>query len=276
MAQRTLRLAHSAFSLIELLVVLSVISLLCGLLMPVLGTVRSRARSMLCKADLRQLVLANTAYATENNGFYVPAAKDLWDNAGRYRWHGVRDRLDEPFDPSRGPLKAYLADGKVRQCPERIRFLHGQAWSENFEQGCGGYGYNMTYIGSRLWDKACPGASDLRSAYARTTQMTQVSRPSQTLMFADAAMCTDGTALIEYSFAEPPYAVMAGQVVEGLLMSPSIHFRHGGLANIGWTDGHVDQHPAARLEGDNAYGVCSAAVGLGWFRPVDNSLFDLQ
>ncbi len=276
MAQRTLRLAPSAFSLVELLVVLSVISLLCGLLMPVLGTARAKARSMLCKAGLRQLVLANTAYAVENNGFYVPAAEDLWDRAGLHRWHGTRDRLGEPFDPSRGPLKAYWADGKVRQCPGRPRFLQGQTWDENFEQGCGGYGYNMAYIGSRLWAKACPAPSDLRAAYSQTTQMTQVSRPSQTLMFADAAMCSQGTAMIEYSFAEPPYAVVAGQVVEGLLMSPSIHFRHSSLANIGWTDGHVDQHLAARLEGENAYGVRSAAVDLGWFGPVDNSLFDLQ
>lgn len=276
MAQRTRTIDYTAFSLVELLVVISVISVLCGLLMPALGAARSRARSMFCKTNLRHLVLANTAYATENNGFYVPAAKDLWDNAGRYRWHGVRDRLDEPFDPDRGPLKAYLADGRVRQCPERLHFLQGQTWRENFEQGCGGYGYNMTYIGSRLWDKAGPSASDLRLAYARTTQMTQVSRSSQTLMFADAAMSTDGVHLIEYSFAESPYAVMAGQVLEGFFMSPSIHFRHGHSANVGWVDGHVDQQSSARLEGKNAYGVYSVAMGLGWFDPVDNSPFDLQ
>jgi len=276
MATRARTIAHSAFSLIELLVVISVVSLLCGILMPALGAARSRARSTFCRSNLRQLVLANTGYATESDGFYVPAAKDLWDNAGRFRWHGVRDRLDGPFNPGRGPLASYLADGKVRQCPQKLYFLQGQAWRENFERGCGGYGYNMTYIGSRLWDKCGTSAGDLTLAYAKTTKITQVTRPCQTLMFADAAMSTDGTALIEYSFAEPPYAVMAGQVLEGVLMSPSIHFRHCRLANVGWTDGHVDGRSMSRLDGKNAYGVRSASLELGWFGPVDNSLFDLQ
>jgi prepilin-type processing-associated H-X9-DG protein len=268
-------LARPAFTLMELLVVIGMITVLGGLLMPALGAARTRARSTWCGSNLRQLVLANSGYATENSGFYVPAAADLWDNAGRHRWHGVRERLDEPFDPGRSPLLGYLAEGKVRQCPQKTRFVQGQAWKENFEQGCGGYGYNMAYIGSHLWDKGA-GGGDLKSAYASTTQMTLIAKPCQTLMFADCAMSTAGTALIEYSFAEPPFAVMAGRVLEGVLMSPSIHFRHGRAANVGWTDGHVDRQTMARPEGKNAYGVTSSAMSLGWPDPVDNSLFDLQ
>jgi prepilin-type processing-associated H-X9-DG protein len=134
----------------------------------------------------------------------------------------------------------------------------------------------MAYLGSRLWDKGCAGAGDVAAAYAKTTQMTQVARPSQTLMFADTALCTDGANLIEYSFAEPPFAVMAGQVMEGVLMSPSIHFRHARTANVGWADGHLSRQTAGRPGGMNAYGVDSSAVSLGWFDPVDNSLFDLR
>jgi prepilin-type N-terminal cleavage/methylation domain-containing protein/prepilin-type processing-associated H-X9-DG protein len=267
--------SRRAFSLIELLVVLAVIALTCSILMPALGAVRSRARSAVCGNNLRQLVLANSGYATENGGFYVQAAADLWDNAGCHRWHGVRDRLDEPFDPTRGPLVRYLADGTIRQCPQKIRFLTGKAWAQDFEQGCGGYGYNMAYLGSRLWDRGC-ATTDPTLAYAKTSRMTEVARPCQTLMFSDTAMCTDGTSLIEYSFAEPPHPVMAGQVIEQVKMSPSIHFRHLRSANVGWSDGHVDRQAMAGAKGENAYGVCSASLSLGWFEPEDNSLFDLH
>src|SRR4030042_3558176 len=93
-----------AFTLIELLVVVSIIALLLAILMPALGAARSGSRALACKSHLRQLVIANMGYTTENDGFYVPAARDMWENAGLHRWHGTRDALGEPFDPLKAPL----------------------------------------------------------------------------------------------------------------------------------------------------------------------------
>jgi prepilin-type processing-associated H-X9-DG protein len=261
-----------AFSLIEVLVVVATVSLLIALLLPALAGARSGAREMVCRSNLHQLVLANIGYATENNGFYVAAASDLWASVSLHRWHGTRQGLDEPFDPTRGPLAAYLADGKVKECPAKIAFVKGQDWSHNFEQGCGGYGYNMAYLGSRLWDA---GAQTDR-AYTCTTSMHEVRNPGQTLMFADAAMANGGPSLIEYSFAEPPFTVYDGQVMTDFYMSPSIHFRHRRQANVGWVDGHAGSERMASLSLSNAYGVDSSAWELGWFAPVDNTLFDLR
>ena len=266
----------NAFTLVEVLVVISVLTLLFALLMPALGAARSQARDLVCRSNLRQLNLANAGYATENDGFYVPAAKDMWDNAGRRRWHGVRSRLAEPFDPSMGPLVGYLADGQVKECPTRITFIKSSEWPASFEQGCGGYGYNMAYLGSRLWDAGLSGPQAFQQAYARTTRINEVGNPARTLMFADAAMANNGASLIEYSFAEPPFAVFGGQVMTDLRMSPSIHFRHGRHANVAWADSHIDAQPMAGTETVNVYGVDSATVGLGWFEPVDNTLFDLR
>ena len=66
-------------------------------------------------------------------------------------------------------------------------------WSTSFEQGGGGYGYNMAYIGSRLWDAAVTGPLALQQAYARTTSIHEIANPGETLMFADAAMANGGT-----------------------------------------------------------------------------------
>ena len=60
-----------AFTLIELVAVLATISLLTALLMPALGRARSEAREIVCRSNLHQLILTNSAYATENGGFYV-------------------------------------------------------------------------------------------------------------------------------------------------------------------------------------------------------------
>ncbi len=262
-----------AFSLIELLVVIATIAMLMSILMPALAGARAQGIAAVCKSNLRQLVIANIGYSNENDGFCVPAASDMWDGAGGYhRWHGVRDNQNEPFDPLKGPLAEYLSDGKVKECPGMARFVKGQTWEESFEKGCGGYGYNMTYLGSSLWQAGL----DFEETYRQTTRMPTISKPDRTLMFADCAMSLEEGSYIEYSFAEPPYFLIDGKLFTDMYSSPSIHFRHRKQANIGWSDGHTSSKGMAELSGENVYNVLSAKMRLGWFEPVDNSFFDLK
>lgn len=276
------RATRKAYTLIELVVVISVMAALMAILMPALAAARASSRTLGCKANLRQLLIAGIGYATENDGFCVPAASDLWDNAGLNRWHGRRDTLDEPFDPLRGPLAGYLADGEVKNCPAKVNFVTGLKWKANFEQGCGGYGYNMTYIGSRIWQNGVHTIQNWKDAYALTSRMSEIAAPGRTLMFTDTAMANGQTSpggqgpVIEYSFAEPPFTVYGGRPVREFYMSPSIHFRHANRANIGWADGHVDPRQMAQSDRTNAYGVNSAQMKLGWFEPINNTPFDLE
>ncbi|MEO1236917.1 MAG: DUF1559 domain-containing protein [Planctomycetota bacterium] len=53
------------FTLIELLVVMSVIALLVGILLPSLGRAREAARGAVCLSNMRQMALAATNYAYE-------------------------------------------------------------------------------------------------------------------------------------------------------------------------------------------------------------------
>jgi prepilin-type N-terminal cleavage/methylation domain-containing protein/prepilin-type processing-associated H-X9-DG protein len=265
-----------AFTLIELLVVISIIAVLLAISMPVFTSARSCTRSLVCKSNLRQLLLANIGYASENDGFFVPAASDMMYSPGLHRWHGTRKSLNEPFDPQKGPLAGYLSESQVKECPSNVTFVQDNDWKTNFEHGCGGYGYNMTYIGSRLWQAGLKSERDWLDAYAKSTRTHEVKMPEQTLMFSDAAMANNGEALIEYSFAEPPFALQNGVPVTSFYMSPSIHFRHNDNANVGWADGHITQREIAYFNDKNAYGVTSADFKLGWFEPVDNSPFDLK
>jgi len=59
-----------AFSLVELLVVISIISLLMSIILPALERSKSIAKQAVCQSRLKQWGLAFEAYSTENDGFY--------------------------------------------------------------------------------------------------------------------------------------------------------------------------------------------------------------
>jgi prepilin-type N-terminal cleavage/methylation domain-containing protein len=79
---------RQAFSLIELLVVIGIITVLLALLLPAMGSARTQARAIQCVSNIRQLGMALTAYAADNKGlfppnFTSPAPGQSWKDADR-------------------------------------------------------------------------------------------------------------------------------------------------------------------------------------------------
>ena len=251
-----------AFTLIELLVVIGIIAVLLGVIVPSLARAKEQCREVICRSNLRQLVMANLGYAAENNSEFVLAAPDIFTGQNLKRWFGMRDDLNSLFDSARSPLADYIGDGEVKQCLKKVDFRNGDPWTWNFEQGCGGYGYNTS------------------DNCARPTRENEVGSPASTVMFADAAMTKLDSGqpyYLEYSFIEPYYFVVNGKPDDSWgHPSPSIHFRHNQKANVAWCDGHVDAEKIAPDDSINVYGVCSYDMQIGWFEPLGNSLFDLK
>lgn len=61
---------REAFTLIELLVVISIIALLIAILLPALESSRKNAQRIACASNVRQFVIAMSAYATDNHDAY--------------------------------------------------------------------------------------------------------------------------------------------------------------------------------------------------------------
>lgn len=72
-----------AFTLLELLVVVSIIAVISVLLLPVIGIVREQAQGLSCKSRLQQVVMANVYYRTDNKGFYPQV---YWNDPSWNTW----------------------------------------------------------------------------------------------------------------------------------------------------------------------------------------------
>ncbi|AQQ09064.1 type II secretion system protein G [Sedimentisphaera cyanobacteriorum] len=62
------------FSLIELLVVISVIALLLGILLPALNAARKRAKKVVCRSNMRQMGIAVQSYLIDHNNNLPPSS----------------------------------------------------------------------------------------------------------------------------------------------------------------------------------------------------------
>jgi prepilin-type processing-associated H-X9-DG protein/prepilin-type N-terminal cleavage/methylation domain-containing protein len=246
--------AHSGFAgftLLELLVVVALVSVLAVLVLTSVSHATAQAHSTQCVSNLRQLAAANLGYAAEHGGQYVPAQEP----ENLVRWHGTRDHAAAAFKGDGGPLSPYLGkDGRVKLCPALRNFLTG---ASSFEEGTGGYGYNAAYIGGT---PASTWAAE---------RMANVVQPARTVMFADTAFARS-EGIQEYAYCEPWQQERPRDRFRGRL-NASVHFRHSGLANVAWCDGHASSEPPTLLDSGNRYGGDAKKHKIGWFGPRERN-----
>lgn len=92
---------RKAFTLVEILVVVSIIALLVALLLPALGKARAMANSMVCTSNERQMALALQEYQIDYHGVVFPY---MYNNNGF-------------FDTWEIPLAPYMVDSHTQSSP---------------------------------------------------------------------------------------------------------------------------------------------------------------
>ncbi|RRJ94534.1 DUF1559 domain-containing protein [Opitutaceae bacterium TAV4] len=82
---RRLTVRYGGFTLIELLTVIAIIGILAGILIPVVGSVREKAKKAQCISNLHQMGVALIAYSNDRKSGNIPPA---YLNDGRCLWDG--------------------------------------------------------------------------------------------------------------------------------------------------------------------------------------------
>lgn len=108
------------FTLIEVLVVISVVVLLVGILLPALGAARDAARAVKCASNLRQMGIAGELYASAFREVILPSFYDEW------LWNDVLFDGSQPMsngglmpDPMGRSNARYRQGGMwIHQCPD--------------------------------------------------------------------------------------------------------------------------------------------------------------
>ena len=103
----------NAFTLLELLLVISLIALLAGLVFPAVGTIRKRAERTVCANNLRQIGLA--------------VMQKVQDNGNIFPWVEQGDASDPYYPPEKEAknlletLKPYGITEKALRCPSDVK-----------------------------------------------------------------------------------------------------------------------------------------------------------
>ncbi len=220
------RFYANAFTLLELLVVCTIIAVVAALLLPAVSRSASSAQRIKCVSNLRQLGLASQMYWDDNGG-HAFRYRGVATNGGDLYWFGWLARGSEgarAFDPTVGALYPYLRGRGVEICPALDYAL--QQFKRKATGAAYGYGYNL-YL-SAPWDLP-------------PTSISKIKRPTETAVLADAA---------QVNTWQPPASASSPMLEEWYYVDdnpvqPNGHFRHSHQASVVFSDGHVALEKAA-------------------------------
>lgn len=148
------RMARSAFTLIELLVVVAIIAILAALLMPSLKSARESARKVQCLNNLKQLGLAESLYMSDNEDYvtvwrlyYQPDGVTVLPPPLPFWFESLNKTMPTGTPPN------YLSDSSghrrvgVFQCPSNLDFRYAGD-KPTVATTAPGYGYDYRFQGN--------------------------------------------------------------------------------------------------------------------------------
>lgn len=137
---------YKAFTLVELLVVISIIAMLLSIMMPSLQKARENAKSVVCMSNLRSIGISLIVYTSEHNEMLPPGAVCIESNSrngnGHLYWSDVA--LEES-DETGNNFAAMRPPKGIINCPSK-KYVSVDVRGKH-DWGKYGYGWNIDYFG---------------------------------------------------------------------------------------------------------------------------------
>ena len=219
-----------AFTLIELLLVITIIGILAALILPALGKAKAAVRSVSCTSNLKQLHLAWMQYAHDNQDRLVPnwiirPAVGAWKNyySTSNSWVTGSAMLNDSLEGIRqGALWQYTKSERIYRCPS-----DQTSWPYGGNRTMRPFNFTLSVAMNGGWD-------NLWGKQGRgwfKAKMSEVHRPSAWFTFIDveAPSMTTGSFVLDADDPNYWYSV------------PGARDRGSG-ANVTFADGRVEFH----------------------------------
>jgi prepilin-type N-terminal cleavage/methylation domain-containing protein/prepilin-type processing-associated H-X9-DG protein len=228
---------NKGFTLVELLVVISIIALLMAVLLPALAKARTQAKRISCLSGLRQLVTAWMAYAENNDGKIVNGGQPpsnsptptepYWctsfntsaDPGFDWSWKVFQDysgtlTYEERVEKlKKGAIYRYCSNIKSYRCPEADKDMH------------------RTYIIPESMNASMypnPGAYHDEGQIIK--RLGQIKKSAEMVLFFEEKRISPDAFM--YPYVNP--------VTQPYWDSDLPNIMHGSGANFGFADGHAD------------------------------------
>ncbi|HPN84288.1 MAG TPA: hypothetical protein PK821_03030 [Victivallales bacterium] len=209
------------FSLLELLVVFTIIAMLAGIMIPSLSRSRKQAHRTNCVSNLKQITIAAKMYSQEQ-GFFPEAYREITPGKIKY-WCTGYDGANANF--SGGAMADYISSPELLKCPAFTDYtpLDGN------KVPISSYGINAEYVGG----SPMPGSNLDEILNSPPARLEEIKRPEMTVIFTDSASMSGDLKESWYFWSRYSYAT-------GAELEPRVHFRHQSRAVAAFCDGHCE------------------------------------
>ncbi|MCW5936254.1 MAG: type II secretion system protein [Fimbriimonadaceae bacterium] len=241
-------MARAAFTLVELLVTISIIAVLAAIAVPAITSTKQVVYQSQASAQLAQLAFAAKQYTADYDDTF-PIAMYYGPDMSLVTWFGLQTG-PEAFDLRGGLLSAYTRNALAKDLTFRAKPYLGDGR---------GFGYNYGYLGSDFHVTA--DYSSFPNCQNASTG-SALSDPSGTIVFAtsiyrDVSWEGGNDEEFDFGFIDPP------SLWQG---NPNVDFRHGsppiidplsktvrseGRAVLVFCDGHSATKREAQVKDSN-------------------------
>ena len=230
--------SRSAFTLIELMVVVALIGILASILLPALSQSRNRAHAIFCLNNTRQLLVAWDLYSGDNNGRFVynlggtstslfspQHTLNNWVN-NYLTWGLERDNIDiaTVIEASLGAYAGRQAT--IYRCPmdDAVSSVQrGAGWKQRVRS------YSMNAMVGDAGEITRTGINTNNPHYTQFFNISSVPQPSEIFVFIEEHPDT----------IDDGYFLNKAYTRSWIDMPAS---RHNGAGSASFADGHAELH----------------------------------